>query len=86
MECNQYFLSVPATQFVGRHIGSLLEQQKQDSHIYQKTGSLPLIFLEKPELSPQKQQSLKWGTVKKVWKSRCVMDVKMNTVSNYVSL
>ena len=81
MECNQYFLSVPATQFVGRHIGSLLEQQKQDSHIYQKTGSLPLIFLEKSELSPQKQQSLK-----KVWKSRCVIDVKMNTVSNYVSL
>ena len=37
----------PATKFVGRHIGSLLEQQKQDSHIYQKTGSLPLIFLEK---------------------------------------
>ena len=33
-------------QFVGRGGGSL-ERQKQDSHIYRKTGISPLIFWEK---------------------------------------
>ena len=48
MECNQYFPSQPfvvltVDQFVGRG-GGPLERQKQDSHVYQKTGTLPLIF------------------------------------------
>ena len=30
-------------QFVGRS-GGLPERQKQDSHVYRKTGTLPLIF------------------------------------------
>ena len=28
----------------GGHGGSPLERQKQDSHVYRKTGTLPLIF------------------------------------------
>ena len=30
-------------QFVG-HGGGPLERQRQDSHVYRKTGTLPLIF------------------------------------------
>ena len=26
------------------HSGGPLEQQKQDSHVYRKTGTLPLVF------------------------------------------
>ena len=48
MECDQCFHSqsfvvLPVDQFVG-HGGSPLERQKQDSHVYRKTGTLPLIF------------------------------------------
>ena len=68
MECNQYFPSQPfvvltVDQFVG-HGGGPLERQKQDSHVYRKTGTLPLIF--------RKHQSRHYindevcGTVKKV--------------------
>ena len=55
MECDQCFPSQPfvvltVDQFVG-HGGSPLEQQKQDSHVYRKTDTLPLIFREKSESS-----------------------------------
>ena len=48
MECGQRFPSHPfvvltVDQFVG-HGGGPLEQQKQDSHVYRKTGTMPLIF------------------------------------------
>ena len=48
MECGQCFPSQPfvvltVDKFV-EHDGSPLEQQKQDSHVYRKTGTLPLIF------------------------------------------
>ena len=73
MECDQHFPSEPfvvlnVDQFVG-HGGGPLERQKQDSHVYRKTSTLPLIF--------QKNQSRHyindevWETVKKVipmWK------------------
>ena len=61
MECDNCFPSQPLVvltvdQFVG-HDGGPLEQQNQDSHVYKKTGILPLIFvpsietlmLEKPK-------------------------------------
>ena len=48
MECgqcfpSQSFLVLTVDQFVG-HSGGPLERQKQDSHVYRKTGTLPLIF------------------------------------------
>ena len=48
MECDPCYPSRPVVvltfdQFVG-HGGGPLERQKQDSHVYRKTGSLPLIF------------------------------------------
>ena len=48
MECGQCFPSqsfvvLTVDQFVG-HGGGPLERQKQDSHDYRKTGTLPLIF------------------------------------------
>ena len=36
-------LVLTVDQFVG-HSGGPLERQKQDSHVYRKTGTLPLIF------------------------------------------
>ena len=55
MECDQCFPSQPfvvltVDQFVGNGC-SPLEQQKQDSHVYRKTDTLPLIFREKSESS-----------------------------------
>ena len=48
MKCSQCFPSQPFVvltfdQFVG-HGGGPLERQRQDSHVYRKTGTLPLIF------------------------------------------
>ena len=48
MECDRHFPSEPfvvlnVDQFVG-HSGGPLERQKQDSHVYRKTNTLPLIF------------------------------------------
>ena len=48
MECYQCFPSQPFVvltvgQFVG-HVGGPLEGQSQDSHVYRKTDTLPLIF------------------------------------------
>ena len=48
MECDQYFPSEPfvvltVDQFVGRG-GGPLERHKQDSHVYLKISTLPLIF------------------------------------------
>ena len=48
MECDQCFPPQPfvvltVDQFV-RHGGGPLQIQKQDSHVYRKTGILPLIF------------------------------------------
>ena len=37
------FVVLTVDQFVGRG-GGPLERQKQDSHVYRKTGTLPLIF------------------------------------------
>ena len=48
MECGQCYSSQPFVvltfdQFVG-HGGGPLEPQRQDSHVYRKTGTLYLIF------------------------------------------
>ena len=48
MECDQCFPPQPfvvltVDQFVG-HGGGPLERKKQDSHVYRKSGILPLIF------------------------------------------
>ena len=48
MECDQCFPPQPfvvltVDQFVG-HGGGSLERKKQDSHVYRKSGILPLIF------------------------------------------
>ena len=40
MECGQCFPSQPFVVLTG----GLLERQKQDSHVYLKTGTFPLIF------------------------------------------
>ena len=40
---SQLFIVLTVDQFVG-HGGGPLERQKQDSHVYRKTGTLPLIF------------------------------------------
>ena len=40
---SQSFVVLTVDQFVG-HGGSLLERQKRDSHVYRKTGTLPMIF------------------------------------------
>ena len=37
--------------------GDPLERQKQDSHVYRKTGTLLLIFSEKSESSLHKRRS-----------------------------
>ena len=58
--------------------------QKQDSHVYRKFGTLPLIFREKQ--SRHYLNNEVWETVKKVWNSWRDMDAKMNTTSNYVNL
>ena len=42
-------------QFVGHGVGPL-ERQRQDSHVYRKTGTLP--FSEKSESSLHKRRSL----------------------------
>ena len=39
----QPFVVLTVDQFVG-HGGGPLERQKQDSHVYRKSGTLPLIF------------------------------------------
>ena len=49
-----YFLAVVA-QFVGHGCGPL-ERQKQDSHVYRKTDTLPLILSEKSESSLHKRR------------------------------
>ena len=61
-------------QFVG-HYGGPLERQKQDSHVYWKTGTLPLIF--RKNQSRHYINDEVWETVKKVWSSWRVMDAKM---------
>ena len=48
MECGQCYPSQPfvvltVNQFVW-HGGGPLERQRQDSHVYRKSGTLPLIF------------------------------------------
>ena len=48
MECDQIFPSqlfvvLTVDQFVGHDDGPL-KRQKQDSHVYRKTGTLPVIF------------------------------------------
>ena len=70
-------------QFVGRS-GGLPERQKQDSHVYRKTGTLPLIFRKNQSRHCVNDEV--WETVKKVWNSCRVMNAKMNTASNCVNL
>ena len=40
---SEMFVALTADQFVGRNDG-LLEQQRQDSHIYQRNHTFPLIL------------------------------------------
>ena len=84
MECDQCFPSqpfvvLPVDQFAG-HGGVPLEQQKQDSHVNRKTDTL------RKNQSRHYINDEVWETVKKVWSSWRVMDVKLNTTSNYVNL
>ena len=63
MECGQCFPSqlfvvLTVDQFVG-HGGGPLERQKQDSHVYRKSGIFPLIFRKKSESSLHKRRILK---------------------------
>ena len=53
------------------------------SHVYQKTGTFPLIF--RKNQSPHYTNDEVWETVKKVWNYWRVMDARMNTVNNYVN-
>ena len=46
---SQPFVVLTVDQFVG-HGGGPLERQKQDSHVYRKTGTLPLIFPDRFQL------------------------------------
>ena len=86
MECGQCFPSQPfvvltVDQFVG-HGGGPLERQKQDSHVYRKSGTLPLIFSEKSESSLHKRRSLRNCEIpRRVWvrlKLRGREEVKIN--------
>ena len=61
-----------------------LERRKQDSHVYRKTSTLPLIF--RKNQSRHHINDEVWETVKKIWSSWRGMDAKMNTTSNYVGL
>ena len=84
MECDQCFPSqlfvvLPVDQFAG-HGGVPLERQKQDSNVNRKTDTL------RKNQSRHYINDEVWETVKKVWSSWRVMDVKMNTTSNYVNL
>ena len=74
-----FFVVLTVDQFVG-HGGGLLERQKRDSHVYRKTGTLPLIF--RKNQSRHYINDEVWETVKKVWNSWRVMDAKMKTTSN----
>ena len=78
-----FFVVLTVDQFVG-HGGGLLERQKRDSHVYRKTGTLPLIFRKNQSYHYLNDEV--WETVKKVWNSWRVMDAKMKTTSNYVNL
>ena len=78
-----FFVVLTVDQFVG-HDGGLLERQKRDSHVYRKTGTLPLIFRKNQSRHCVNDEV--WETVKKVWNSWRVMDAKMKTTSNYVNL
>ena len=75
MECDRYFPSVTfvvltVDQFVG-HGGSLLERQRQDSHVYRKTGTLPLILFS--------------CASQPLWKACCFLDaVSKGISSNFV--
>ena len=80
---SQPFVVLNVDQFVG-HGGGPLERQKQDRHVYRKTSTLPLIF--RKNQSRHHINDEVWETVKKVLSSWRVMDVKMNTISNYVNL
>ena len=56
---SQPFVVLTVDQFVGHGDGPL-ERQKQDSHFYRKSGTLPLIqFSEKSESSLHKLRSLR---------------------------
>ena len=84
MECRQCVPSQPfvvltVAQFVGPG-GAPLERQKQNSHVYRKTDTLPLFF--------QKNQSRYindevWEIVVKVWSSWRVMDVVLTKKSTF---
>ena len=57
MECgqcfpSQSFLVLPVDQFVG-HGGNPLERRKKDSHVYRKTGTLPLVFSKNQSRHPE---------------------------------
>ena len=79
MECGWSFPSQPfvvltVDKFVG-HDGSLLEQQKHDSHVNRKTGTLPLIFRKNQSRHYINEEV--WETVKKVRNSWRVMDASV---------
>ena len=88
MERDRYFLSEPfvvltVDQFVG-HGGSSLERQRQDSHVYRKTGTLPLICRKKQSRLCINEEVRE--TTKEEWTSWHVMDAKINTANNYMNL
>ena len=54
---SETFVVLTADQFVGRNDG-LLDQQKQDSHVYRRNGTFFSDFKEKSESSLQSEHSL----------------------------
>ena len=72
MECYEYFPSQPSVmltidRFV-RHGGGPLDRQRQDSHVYRKTSTLPLIFQKNQSrhfINDEVQETVKL----KVWNS-----------------
>ena len=65
-------------------LGTVVARLNDNSHVYQKPGTLPQIF-RKNQSRHYKNDEVS-ETVKKVWSSWRVMDVKMSTTGNYVSL
>ena len=70
-------------QFVGRG-GGPLKRQTQDSPVYRKTVTLPLIFRKSKGRHYINDEV--WEIGKRVWNSWRMMDVKMDTTSNYVNM
>ena len=55
---SQPFVVLTVDQLVG-HGGGPLERQRQDNHVYRKTGTLPMTFRKKSESSLHERRILR---------------------------